>query len=408
MKHFKSFLFAFLTAAATMAFFSLAAASPSPLHAAPNAAPYSEWNYFIFLDDADGSAMVELNKLETCGSNSFVNILAFWFDRSINTSTVFSIKKDSKPNTISSPVLKTSRITDSTNALAELERFVIDYSKKYPSNRTCLTVYTRNSIIIEKSLAVIEKRHVIKDFASTLSRIASARGKKTDVLHFDAHNFQCLELAYEVAPFVDFLVGSEEAIPVYGTPYAEILGAVTAQKPADTRRFSFIFVSEWHNFYKKFAKHAVRATLSSLNTAEVPMVTEKFNEFLGALTADLKDPKFKKIFVDSIMKKIRRYLDDRMIDAFDLGRLVNEEIAEETVEQRSREFLASITNFTVRNSAFGDYGKIPGTYNSFGVSMFMPLPGADIDNYSDLEFVKNTGWKDFLNFFYSFSMQKNW
>jgi len=400
MKYFKSLFFVFILAAAI----DVAVFSPSSLLAAP---AVSTWNFFVFLDDDCGSASTEINRLELCGSNDFINIVALWFNRSKGVSNIYSISKDADESVISSALLSSAKITPKTSSLAEFERFVTEYSKKYPASKTFITLYTRNSIIIEKSLSVIDKRHVIKDFASTLSRIVSKLGRKIDVFHFDAHNFQCLELAYELEPFVNFLIGSEERIPAYGTPYAGILDALNAQKPADSRRFSFICVSEWHNFYKKYSKHAVRATLSSLNLAEIPMVTEKFNDFLTALQDDLKKPEFKKIFVDSIMKKVRRYLDDKMIDSFDIGRLVNEELMEELIEQRSREYLASITNVTVRNSAYGDYGKIPGTYNSFGVSMFMPLPGADIENYSDLNFVKKTGWKDFLNFFYSFSMQKN-
>ncbi|HNY11860.1 MAG TPA: clostripain-related cysteine peptidase, partial [Candidatus Wallbacteria bacterium] len=201
----------------------------------------------------------------------------------------------------------------------------------------------------------------------------------------------------------------EEKIPAAGTPYSFILDRIISQKELEPRRFCFAFVSAWQKYYNQPAvRQGIKATLSAITTAEFPMITEKMDVFLSALREDLALEKHRTIFNGSVLKKVRRYIDGQMVDAFDLGRLVNEEILEEVAEQSSREYLASITNATVKNSAIGDFGKIPTTYNSFGISIFMPQPAPNLQNYSELAFAKTTSWKNFLDFFYGFSLQRNW
>jgi len=368
----------------------------------------AEWTQLVFLNDCEGGASTEINKLELAGSCDAITIIAAWHNKKTGRETVYLIQKDDEPLKINSKVLSQTNIQASKPTLKAFNDFAAAYIKKYPSSKLIITLYDRSSIIVNNRLAVFESRECVKDLAACFAKISASLERPIDIIHFDADNFQCFELLYELAPFVNFVIGSEEKMPAAGTPYSFILDRIISQKELEPRRFCFAFVSAWQKYYSDLAGHGIRSTLSAINTAEFPMVTEKMDIFLAALKEDLSLEKHRKVFTCSVLKKVRRYINGQMVDAFDLGRLVNEEILEETVEQSSREFLASVTNATVKNSAIGDFGKIPVTYNSFGVSVFMPQPAPNLQNYSDLAFAKTTGWKSFLDFFYGFSLQRNW
>jgi|GEM_PF-7073124 len=374
----------------------------------PASAGAAQWTHLVFLNDSASAAQREINELELIADNGFIDCYVLWYDNKAGVKKTFHLKKDIDASKINSPVIETSKISTSSDVADEFSSFALKYSPIKNKGALILTFYDRESSLAENGSYIPKNQINIKKLSKSFAKISAATQKPVEVAHFDANNFQCLELLYELAPYVSNVIGSEERIPAYATPYAGILAPIIEQKIDSAQRFCFLFVSEWGKYYKQYQKGSVKATLSAYKTAEVPMVTEKLNIFLEAVAEDLKKDEFKNIFLGSIIKNVRRYSGGKFVDAFDLGRLVNEEINEEISEQASREFLASLTNATIKNSAIGDYGKIPGSYNSFGISVFMPIPAPKFEGYTGLEFAKSTGWIKFLEFFYSFSIQRPW
>lgn len=371
----------------------------------------AEWTYLVFLNDGAASASREINRLENIAQDGFINIITLWYNKKDGIKTVYKITRDSDPAKISSPVISSGKISENGDLNSELSGFVIKHYLSEKTNGLVLTVYDRETVIdnkISSPQAVSGKWNGVKNLRSAFEKIRAATGKTIDVLHFDADHFQCLELIYELGEYASHIIGSEERVPDIGTPYDVLINPITAQKITSPQRFSFLFVSGWHNYFKKFARGTIKATLSAVKTAELPMVSEKLDILLDYLKPVLAENKYREIFGAAVIKRVRRYRGGEFIDAFDFGRLINEEIHEPTVEQGSREYLASLTNATVKNSAIGDYGKIPGTYNSFGMAVYMPIPAPKFEGYDSLSIAGRTGWKKFLDYFYSFSLGKGY
>jgi hypothetical protein len=61
--------------------------------------------------------------------------------------------------------------------------------------------------------------------ASALSQIKAYRGSNIDILAFDACFMASVEIAYAVAPYVDYMVGSQNSVPGTGYAYATMLNA---------------------------------------------------------------------------------------------------------------------------------------------------------------------------------------
>ncbi|HOT75693.1 MAG TPA: clostripain-related cysteine peptidase [Candidatus Wallbacteria bacterium] len=372
------------------------------------AAEAPAWTYLVFFNDPDHKAPREINRLENICQGDFIKIIAMHMDAKSGLKTAYGICQDADPEKISSPVLSSAKINAGEDPVRAFYDFAVKYAAGIKDGSLMITFYDRDMVINNKMAEDFNHWKNVKNMRSALEKIVRATGRPVDILHFDANNFQCLELIYEFSDFAVNIIGSEELIPECGTPYDLMINPIISQKITASQRFSFLFVSGWHGFFKPLAGSGIKATLSAVKTAELPMVSEKMNIMIESLTAALNENKHRDIFVSSVIKKVRRYLDGQFIDAFDLGRLINEEIRDQNTEKSSREFLASLTNATIKNSAVGDLGKIPITYNSFGMSLYMPVPAPKFESYDSLAIVKQTGWKAFLDYFYSFSLQRTW
>ncbi len=401
----RPYLFAAVLSAALLCPLFLAFAAGSGV-----AESEAAWTYLVFLNDGAGSAGREINKLENIKPAGFININALWYNKKDGVKTVYEIVSDDDLNKISSKELLREKINENDNISFEFSDFVIKYYLKHKTPGLIITLYDRETVINHKHdfSSPVKNWNNLKNLRAVFEKIREGTGRCADIVHFDANNFQCLELIYELSDHAVNVIGSEELIPECGTPYDTILNPIVSQKITAVQRFSFLFVSAWHNYFKRMAKTGVKATLSAVKTAELDMVSEKFDALLEALTKALAQREYRDIFTSSVIKKVRRYSGGEFIDAFDLGRIINEEIHEQSVEKSSREFLASLTNATVKNSAIGDFGKIPVTYNSFGMSIYMPLPAPKFDGYGALKICGRTGWKPFLDYFYSFFLAKGY
>lgn len=374
-------------------------------------APSAEWTYLVFLNDGAASASREINRLENISQEGFINITALWYNKKDGVKTVYKITRDSDQSKISSPVIACGKINGNGDLNSELAGFVIKYCLSPETKCLMLTVYDRETVIDNKLSApgtVSGKWNGVKGLRAAFEKMRAATGRTIDVLHFDADHFQCLELIYELGEYASYIIGSEESVPAAGTPYDTMINPIAAQKITSPQRFSFLFVSGWHNYFKKFARGTVKATLSAVKTAELSMISEKLDILLDYLKPVLAENKYRELFGAAVIKRVRRYRGGEFVDAFDFGRLINEEIHEPSVEQGSREYLASLTNATVKNSAIGDYGKIPGAYNSFGMAVYMPVPAPKFEGYDSLSIAGRTGWKKFLDYYYSFSLGKGY
>ena len=133
--------------------------------------------------------------------------------------------KHSNSSTIASPVIEYLGEIDSGDYLV-LADFVNWGMKNYQANHYALVIWSHGSGWTR------EERWICPDNQS-INQMSIANGafrngfklfnEKIDILLLDACYMQSIEVITEVYPYVDYIVGSEEATPFDGFPYLEIL-----------------------------------------------------------------------------------------------------------------------------------------------------------------------------------------
>lgn len=208
--------------------------------------PAAQWTVGVYMCADNGMndlAYQDLAEMQGIGSTSEVNIVV----------QVDNAARDSNPTCRRYYIRKDGRTLLSdlgevdmadTAVLIGFCRFL---AEKYRAENYLLILWDHgngwypgevrtNSIFIDESHGA----HVM-DVASGLGvALARARqkfGRGIRVVAFDACLMQMLEVAEELRPSCDYLLGSEGLVPATGFPYAEFLGLIVARPTGTPREF---------------------------------------------------------------------------------------------------------------------------------------------------------------------------
>jgi hypothetical protein len=143
--------------------------------------------------------------------------------------TRYRIGQDNSPN-ITSHVIADLGEIDSGSA-ATLNSFIRWGFAAYPSQRKMLVIWSHGDSWYKQESPIPGSKWICPDdgsqhlmsIAEGDMQIAFAGTPKLDVLLFDACSMQGIEVLGEVYPYADYVIGSEELVPVYGFPYEAII-----------------------------------------------------------------------------------------------------------------------------------------------------------------------------------------
>jgi hypothetical protein len=258
-----------------------------PLSQAAKVESRASWTFIVYLDadnNLDAYAPYSLGMMQEVGSTSSANVVVLW-DGYYQPAYMYKVVKDGLEE-VKGFSLNGQEVNMGDSAT--LKTFV-DYAlSKFSADHYVLVLWNHGNDVS----GVCWDEH--PDDHLTHPEVTAALSKKhIDILAFDACLMAMIEVAYEYSQYgldTDYLVGSENYVPVAGYPYNTILASLN-QNPAMTElEAAQMIVHDFAEFYKPRAHFngGVMATLSAIDIDNVDKAVADLAVFTQALMVDME------------------------------------------------------------------------------------------------------------------------
>ena len=367
-----------------------------------------DWLFMVYLDadnNLESAGIDDLNEMEVAGSTSNVKIVV-QMDRATrgtpddDTSNGdwtdamrFYVTQDTDTRIINSPVIADLGEVNMGDP-ATLQSFIEWAIANYPAKHYALVLWDHgsgwreNSATAMKSICVDDQAGdelTMTELRSALAAAYATTGKKLDIIGFDACLMQMVEVAYQVMPYGDIAVGSEESEPGDGWDYATPLTALTTTPTMTAPQLATQIVNNYISSYPSTSS----ITQSAARQELIDELATAVNSFAQAMTSATGD--WDKI--RTARSQAQEYYYIYYIDLYHFAQLVNQNA---NISQGVRDAASSVMT-AVTNAIIAE-GHTSSLANSHGLSIYYPETTADY--FSDYEtsvvFSTDNQWDDFL------------
>ncbi len=377
--------------------------------------PPPKWTFMIYMSDCDleSWALKDINELESIGSSPLVDIIVQldrWeslspkddrTDGNWTTAKRFRIGHDDESEMITSEELSDIGEIDSANP-EELVEFATWSMDNYPADHTALILWNHGSgtdgICWEQSL---EEEEVMKidQLGWALDRITSHLGRDLDILGFDACLMSAFEVAYEISPYCDLMVGSEITEPAYGWDYLT-LGKLKQDPYISPASLSEQFMVDYLDQMGKLGSK----TSMSMGVYDLKRM-DAIARSLNALSNTIAESGSAELYNMNIARKYAQPIQEGhtsdAVDLFDFVENIQKLTETPSIRELSQTVLDDINNAVLNfNSTQVGGWSIDGLK---GLSIYAPDFRDVMDqnnDYSDLKFVKDTSWTALLSTYF--------
>ena len=203
------------------------------------------------------------------------------------------------------------------------------------------------------------------------------------MLGMDACLMSNLEVAYQAAPYVNYIIASEEEEPNQGWPYESVLSILAQRPDIDVPEFAARSVNAYIDYYKKADQTGV--TQSAFDLSHVKEASKTLERVGGALIDHMPDA------ATEIWKAQRKSIKFFRGTLWDINHFLKELSAisssnevKDAAMQAQAAFRAGPDNFVIAESHFGSWFD-----QCCGASIYlMSPPGHISEYYKDLDFAK--------------------
>lgn len=221
------------------------------------------------------------------------------------------------------------------------------------------------------------------ELGNVLSKTVDTMGKPLDVLGMDACLMSNLEVAYQAAPYVNYIIASEEEEPNQGWPYESVLSILAEKPDIDVPGFAARSVNAYIDYYKKADQTGV--TQSAFDLSRVKEASKTLERVGGALIDHMPDA------ATEIWKAQRKSIKFFRGKLWDINHFLKELSAisssnevKDAAMQAQAAFRVGPDNFVIAESHFGSWFD-----QCCGASIYlMSPPGHISEYYKDLNFAK--------------------
>jgi hypothetical protein len=359
-----------------------------------------EWTIMVYVNgknNLEKYALLDMNEMEMVGSSDKVNIVTevgrmSGFDSSdgdwVGTRR-YLVQKDNNPSVVTSPVVQDLGKTD----MGDYNQ-IIAFGKwakaNYPAKKYMLIIWNHGAGWV-KSRANLNKGISYDDetghhlntpqMALTLQGIGGV-----NVYGSDACLMQMPEVDYEIKPYVEYIVGSEETEPGDGYTYNTFLGPIVANPTMNSEELGKQTVNAYADHYANLGQGA---TQSLVKASALDGFIGLVNDFVATAMASGE-----KALVKSALSKTQNYAYPDNKDMWHFLSLYGASSASQDVKAKA----ASLQNYltgtlVVHNRTSGKYaGK------SMGLAVY--LPGSSMSSaYSELAWAKAAQWDEFIGWY---------
>lgn len=177
-------------------------------------------------------------------------------------------------------------------------------------------------------------------------------GKSLDILGMDACLMSNLEVAYQLEPYVSYIVASEESEPNEGWPYSSILDVLTKNTDISTPDLCREIVNAYIKTYEEWGQSDV--TQSALDLSKIKDATESLNLLAKALVdlmpdvapAILKAQNKSMCFADYTLWDVSHFCQE-------LSRLTNDDQLNQAIRDVIGKYKPQPENFIIAESHLG-------------------------------------------------------
>ena len=352
--------------------------------------PIKDWTIAVFLNadnNLDRYGMQDQKEMAKVGSNDYMNIVTL-IDREKGPAQINYIEKDN--------IKKIKDLGElDMGDYKEFIKFVKFIKANYPAKHYSFTFWNHGSGWRNKSEKNIFKGISYDDSSNSyittnqlniaLKEANKILGKKIDVLNFDACLMQMIEVAYACKDYADYMVGSEEIEPGFGSPYDAILAEVSHN--ITPRDLAVNWAKAYITSYSNGTQGKSSTTQSVLNLSKIDNLTDSISGVAKAVMSGKYGLALRQV---SIRAQKYHYNDHK--DLYDLL---------EKFKRASREDKSLLEALNKAQKAIKDtviYNGYTGNSleNSNGIAIFFPANYILSDIYKDLDFSKKSMWDDMI------------
>ncbi len=360
-----------------------------------------DWNFLIFLNginSLDSYGALNINQMEEIGSNDKMNIIVQWGSLSRSGVQRLLIKKDKNTSAVTSPVVQNMGAVDmgDWHQLVDFANWAQD---QYPAKHTFIVVWNhgngwhRPNFVIKDISFDDRTGHSIKteELGQAMQEIASRLGHKVDIYASDACLMGMVEVADQMKASVDYFIGSQDLEPGAGWPYNTFLQKWQAQPTASALEVSKLLSHEYKAAYTGGIYGNDSATMSVFDLKFM----DDYHQAIKNFTAEMVQiSSAKKSAVVQALKDSKYFA---MTDYRDMMDFTNNLMASSLIKKTGEDLKAAHNKLVVANDQNQDNV-------THGLSIWLPSDLSEYERYSEryenLEFNKNTKWKDFLQQLY--------
>ncbi len=281
---------------------------PSCQNAVANNDVKRNWTVLVYMaadNDIEAAAYYDIKEMEAVGSTASVNIIVY-VDFLTNNSPyhgsgafTYNITKDTAPlnTTIWSPLLNTTLPKEpdmaDPNTLLEFVRFGQSYAPALNYllilwdhglgyNGICFDETNSNDWLLPHEIALVLENDTIESI---------------ELIAFDASLMGQFELAYEIKDGIDYMIFSEDIVPIEGFPYQVFLNSLILIPNSSPVALAQEIVDRYIQaylpggvYFQNYPTSPSTLCLSVLNTSWIDSVSSWFNRTIDELLTPLTLP----------------------------------------------------------------------------------------------------------------------
>ncbi len=215
-----------------------------------------KWTILVFLNaanDLNPFSVLNINQMERVAGNADVRFVVQWkqsqavFPGSSFDGTRRLLVRPDTSNQIQSPTIQQLPAGTDMGSWTTLREFIQWGKANFPADRYGLVVWNHGNGWqrgIEPPTRAVSYDDQTGNSIQIWELPDALQGEHFDLIAWDASLMQMTEVAYEVAPFCDYIIGSEESPPGEGYPYDKVFRAFRDTPDQTTRNLARGFVDE--------------------------------------------------------------------------------------------------------------------------------------------------------------------
>jgi hypothetical protein len=235
------------------------------------------------------------------------------------------------------------------------------------------------------------------ELSSVMKRATHALGRPFDLLGMDACLMSNLEVAYQIEPYVRYMVASEEIEPGAGWPYDAVLTELVAHPDLPTAQLAMHIVRAYGKSYADQGYTGV-ITQSALDLSQIATVVDPLDRLADALLAAMPHVS---ATIWAAQRTSARFWHNTLWDVAhfceELERLSDSEAIRGAAQDVRAALVAGADRFVLAEMHSGE--KVA---HSGGISIYLIPPLTDISRYyADLDYAKRHRWLTLLQTYHA-------